>query len=149
MMPDLSTHTARFGGVEVVGAASLDFPEGLIGFHDYHRFVLLEPTVGGSPFRCMVSLDHEDVGFAIADPSRLFSDYEVDYANELEVLDIQGEEELVLYVILTIPEQPIRTTADLLAPLLVNTRTRIARQLVFSDSRYSTRHPIIAPRPAT
>jgi len=140
---------ARFGGVEVAGAVTLDFPEGLVGFHDHHRFAVVEPTVPGSPFKCLVSLDHEDVGFAIADPSRLFSDYEVDYGNELEVLDIRDEEELSLYVILTVPEQPIRTTANLLAPLLVNTRTRIARQLVLSDSRYSTRHPIIAPRPAS
>lgn len=128
------------------GAQSVDFPEGLMGMHQLRRFAVTEPSIGGNPFRFLVSIDEPGVGFGIADPSKLFANYEVDYSAEREVLDIQSDDEAQLYVMLTIGESPMRTTANLLAPILVNKRTGIGRQLVLSDSRYSTKHPIIAGR---
>jgi len=145
-MTEQTLQSTRFGSIEVPEAVTVEFPEGLMGMHHLRRFALVEPTVGPSPFRFMLSLDDAEVGFAIADPSRLFSNYEVDVALEREVLGVESDDESKLYVILTIGENPMRTTANLLAPLLFNTQARIGRQLVLSDSRYSTKHPIIAAR---
>ena len=128
------------------GANTVDFPEGFMGMHHLRRFAILEPSTGGNPFRYLVSLDEARVGFGVADPRQLFANYEVDYTEEREVLDIQSDEDAALYVVLTIGETPMRTTANLLAPILVNKRTGLGRQLVLSDSRYSTKHPIIAGR---
>jgi len=117
-----------------------------MGMHHLQRFALVESAVAGNPFRYLVSLDEPSLGFGVADPAKLFANYEVDYSAEREVLDIQSDDEAQFYVVLTIGENPMRTTANLLAPILVNKRTGIGRQLVLSDSRYSTKHPIIAGR---
>lgn len=146
MITEQTLQSSRFGSIEIPEALTVELPEGLMGMHHLTRFVLVEPTCQGSPFRFLLSLDDSEVGFAIADPTKLFANYEVDYTEEREVLDITSDEEAKLYVILTIGSNPMRTTADLLAPILLNTRSRLARQLVLSDSRYSTKHPIIAAR---
>lgn len=146
MIMEQTLQSTRFGSIEVPEAVVVEFPEGLMGMHHLTRFAIVEPAVATSPFRFMLSLDDAEVGFGIADPSRLFANYEVDYNAEREVLGLEADEEAKLYVMLTIGENPTRTTANLLAPLLLNPSTRLGRQLVLSDSRYSTKHPIIASR---
>jgi flagellar assembly factor FliW len=146
MITEQTLQSSRFGNIEVPEALIVEFPEGLMGMHHLKRFVMVEPSAAASPFRFLLSLDDHEVGFGIADPTKLFANYEVDFAAEREVLDIEADEEAKLYVMLTIGENPMRTTADLLAPILLNTRTMVGRQLVLSDSRYSTKHPIIAAR---
>lgn len=147
-MPSVAGPHSPFGDVDADAATVFHLPEGLMGFHGVHEFAVIDSRIAGSPFKCMVSKEQPDIGFAIADPSQLFSDYEVDLAVEAEVLDIGEDDPRALFVILTIQDEQIRTTANLLAPLLVNLRTGLGRQLVLSESRYSTRHPIIAPRQA-
>jgi len=146
MITEQTLQSSRFGNIEVPEALIVEFPEGLMGMHHLKRFAMLEPAAGGSPFRFLLSLDDLEVGFGIADPTKLFANYEVDYLAEREVLGIETEEDGKLFVMLTIGENPMRTTADLLAPILINMRNMVARQLVLSDSRYSTKHPIIAAR---
>jgi len=146
-MSGLSIRSTRFGSLNVADEGIWEFPEGLIGLPHLRRFALFEPSIPDSPFRGMVSLDDPEIGLAIADPHMLFADYEADVSAEYPVLGIETPEEAALYVILTVPpDNPVRTTANLLAPLLVNKRLRIGRQVVLSESRYWTRHPIIAPR---
>lgn len=127
-------------------APVLEFPEGFMGRHQQRRFALVASAISTSPFLTLISLDEPGVAYGIADPTQLFANYEVDLSEERGVLDIESDDEAKLYVVLTVGENPMRTTANLLAPLLVNTRTGIGRQLVLSDSRYSTKHPIIATR---
>jgi flagellar assembly factor FliW len=148
MTAQISVHSNKFGELSAAEEDILEFPEGLMGFHGLHRFALVTPSKQ-SPFRLAVSIEDPDVGFAVADPANLFSNYEVDLSHECEVLDIESDEDLAVYVMLSVPEDAMRTTANLLAPLVVNRRTRVGRQLVLSDSRYSTRHPIIAARQPT
>ena len=147
-MAEQSIRSNRFGRISVSEDSVIDFPEGLIGLPHLHRFSVVKSKKASSPFKCLVSIDDPEVGFAVADPSQLFSDYTVDAAAECEVLGAAAAETLSVLVILSVPEDPIRTTANLLAPLVVNQESRLGRQMVLSDSRYSTRHPIIAPRQA-
>ncbi len=53
---------------------------------------------------------------------------------EIEILD---ESEAMVLAIVTIAED--RATANLLGPIVVNTRTRRARQVVLADSTWSTK----------
>ena len=58
-----------------------------------------------------------------------------------------GQEVLCL-ALLCAPENG-QLTANLLAPVVVNLRTRVAVQAVRTDSRYSHRHPILAEAPCS
>jgi flagellar assembly factor FliW len=112
----------------------LSFPEGLIGFRDARRFVLLESGRSTSPFRRLVALDVPDLSFIVCDPRRFWPGYEA------EVPDGGGDHELL--VIVTAPGAARDLTANLMAPLVVDTGSGIGRQLVLDTGRYSTRHPL-------
>jgi flagellar assembly factor FliW len=119
--------------LEVVG--------GVLGFPGATRFALvrLDDEVDGL-FR-MVCVDQE-LAFVVAAPLLFFPDYapEVDDA-VVEQLDL-GDDALAL-VVLTLTEPLADSTANLLAPLVLNPRTRRAVQVVLSDASLPLRRPLI------
>jgi flagellar assembly factor FliW len=114
----------------------LSFPEGLIGFRDARRFVLLETGRAASPFRRLVALDVADLSFVVCDPRPLWPGYESSLPPEDAARDV--------LVIVTVPGEARELTANLMAPLVVDGASGVGRQLVLDTGRYSTRHPLPA-----
>lgn len=137
--------TSRFGVLELDEGAFISVPGGLIGFPECQRYVIIQHKPE-SPFYWFQAVDREDLAFVIVDPALFKPDYHVPLAGALlSDLKADGRDELAFYVIVTIPQgQPQAMTANLLGPLVVNTRTRLARQLVLDDQKFSHRHPIMA-----
>ena len=128
----------RFGDHVLPGDRVLDFPDGLIGFRAARRLVLLDAGRAGSPFRHLVWLDAPETGFMVCDPTVLWPGY----ADEVPADDVPVEHR-TLFAIVTVPADAREMTANLMAPLVVDRRTRIGRQLVLDTGRYSTRHPLL------
>src|SRR5581483_9863039 len=61
----------RFGDYEVPADRVLVFRDGLIGFPHAQRFVLLEPTRPGTPFRYLLCVDLPELGFVVCDARAL------------------------------------------------------------------------------
>ena len=135
----------RFGRFEIPADRVLLFPEGLVGFPEAQRFALLEPSRTGSPFRWLVCLDFPELGFVVCDPTALWPGYAADLALPAGC----RPEDLGVLAIVTVPTNPSETTANLMAPLVLDCRTRLGQQLVLDTGRYSTRHPVLAPSDAT
>ena len=91
------------------------------------------------------SLDDPDLRFLVVPPHAFFPDYApvIDDATAAE-LGVTTAEDVLLLSILTAGESLVSTTANLLAPLLVNTRTQRARQVVLDDPALSTTTPLVA-----
>jgi flagellar assembly factor FliW len=49
----------------------------------------------------------------------------------------------LLYTIVTIAENPLLSTANLIGPVIINKTKRIAKQVIIDDERYSTQEPIL------
>ena len=130
----------RFGTYEVPADRTLHFPEGLIGFPEARRFALLDSNRPNSPFRRLLCLDDPELGFVVCDPASLWPGYTA----ALPPYE-GGAENLAVLAIVTIPKNPMEMTANLMAPLVVDARTRVGRQLVLDTGRLSTRHPILPP----
>jgi len=130
----------RFGEYVVPPERVLTFREGLIGMPDAQRFALMEPSRPDSPFRQLLCLDLPELGFVVCDPEQLWPGY----AACLPPYE-GGRENLVAMVLVTVPTNPKDMTANLLAPLVVDVRTRAGRQLVLDAGRLSTRHPVFPP----
>jgi flagellar assembly factor FliW len=138
----LKMATTRFGEIEVGADTVITFPQGLVGLPQLHRFVLIE---GKGPFQWMQSLDNPDATFVVIDSDEVVSDYEINPSREDIALVVEGEEPapLCALLIVTVPrEAPERMTANLMAPLIVNTERRLGVQAVLPD-RYPVRHPIV------
>lgn len=122
----------------------LTFARGVPGFPDAHRFTLV--PVGAGPedgIWRMVCLDAE-LEFVVAAPPTFFPDYAPDVPQEVvEQLDLD-EADTVALVVVTLADPLRASTANLFAPIVVNTRSYDAAQVLLTGSAYSLRSPILA-----
>jgi flagellar assembly factor FliW len=133
----------RFGHYEIPADRVLRFPDGLIGFREARRFALLESSRPESPFRCLVSLDVPELGFVVCEPMVLWPGYGAD----LPVPDGGTAADLAVLAIVSVPKNPQEMTANLMAPIVIDCRTRTGCQIVLDTGRYSTRHALLPATP--
>jgi flagellar assembly factor FliW len=103
---------------------------GLAGFPGAERYALVEVPEAGQLF-LLRSLDEEGLAFVVTPPAALFPDYapELDDAT-VERLSITDAADVLLLVVLTIGDSIADATANLLAPIVINQRTRAAAQVI-------------------
>jgi len=141
----ISVLSSRFGEFAVPADRVLHFPQGLIGFPRARRFVILDHRPG-SPFKWMLCLEQPDVAFAIAEPGTLVQGYQAPLELAARSLGTDPDN-VVLFVIVTIPPDPTAMTVNLMAPVVVDLRTRLSRQLVLEDGRADPSYRVCASRP--
>jgi flagellar assembly factor FliW len=135
--------TLRFGKIEVSEGEIITFPEGLLGFSEHKRYVILEPKEI-APLKWLQSIDSEWLAFVIVDPFIFARDYEFDVPEDCaRLLGMENHNDAVVYVILTVDDDPRKTTANLQAPIIISKRTRLAKQLVLVNGEYDIRYPVL------
>jgi len=145
----MTVNSNLLGELEIDAQDIIHFAEGIPAFEENKQYVII-PMDEKSPFYYLQSVQTPDLCLVITRPFVFFPDYEIEIADEeLQRLEVQGEaSELAIYVILTIPEDFRFTTANLLAPILINPQNRQAAQYVVVNAKYSTRHLIFSPEQA-
>ncbi|MCS7173165.1 MAG: flagellar assembly protein FliW [Armatimonadetes bacterium] len=137
----MEVRTRHWGVQEVAEDRVIHFPEGIPGFAHCRRFVLLGEE--GSAFLWLQAVDDPEVALPVADPFGLFPGYEVPLEEEdMEVLAVSDPREVAVLVVVTVRRDPLRATANLAAPILLNTTSRIGRQKILTHTPYSVRQPI-------
>jgi flagellar assembly factor FliW len=121
----------------------MEFPHGLLGFPECHRFALVRAGTDGVYW--LQSLDHSTLVFLLVDPFPHFADYVVDLP-PAEVLELGGGNaaDLAVLTIVTLPppganEPP---TTNLQGPVMVNLRARRGKQIICSDADHGVRRPL-------
>ena len=98
-----------------------------------------------SPFWWLHSVDHPDVAVPVTTPWPFFAEYEVkvtdEDARQLEV-DSAGQTEVLCVVCAA--EQLTDFTVNLVAPVVVNTVSRIGRQIINETRGYAVREPLFS-----
>jgi len=139
--------TRFFGCMDCSRAAVLQFPDGIPGFESERQLVAIrQPET--APLVFLQSLTSPDVCFTAVPVQAACPDYQLNMeADDITALDLPagrtpviGEDVLCL-TLLTISEDG-SVTANLLAPIVVNIATSVARQPVLVDTDYSHRHPV-------
>lgn len=134
--------TKYHGEIQVDEKEVIHFEHGIPGFLDEKEFVLL-PLEQGSPFFIMQSKQTYELGFVIVDPFLFLKDYEFDLGDaDKESLSLEKEEDVQIWVILTLKEVFEETTANLQAPIIVNLSINKAKQIILNDPSLLTRHKI-------
>lgn len=139
----MKIETTRFGTLEIEETGVIQFPEGLLGFPEQKKFVLLEHKKE-SPFCWLQSADQPELAFVLTNPFLIEQEYLNDLSPSEEAL-FQGEQggSINVFVIVTIPPGKLdEMTVNLLGPLVIELDTRIGRQVVLPNSGYSHKHPI-------
>jgi flagellar assembly factor FliW len=136
--------TPQFGSLEYTPASTLEFLEGLPGFESEHRFVLVEQPAH-HPLVFLQSIQTAGLCFPALPVQVVEAAYRPELGlNDLELLGFAKQPEIgvdaVVLVLIAVHEQD--PTANLLAPVVINLKTRIAAQCVHPSMRYSHRHPL-------
>ncbi len=121
----------------------ITFSSGIPGFEKNKQFVLVK-IPDFVPFEWLVCVDGTRLRFAIINPLLFSPDYSPKIVKEqLEDLTIESPGDILLYCIVTIGENPLKSTANLVGPVVINKTKRIGKQIIIDDERYSTREPIL------
>ncbi|OGP69291.1 MAG: hypothetical protein A2Z73_04850 [Deltaproteobacteria bacterium RBG_13_60_28] len=136
--------TKNFGDIAVREDQIINFSPGLLGFSEFHRYVLIEHG-HESPFLWLQCVDKPDLAFVVIDPLFVLPDYRIGPINGVQKeLEVKNLQDLKVLVILTIPPgRPQDMTANLMGPLLINLTNRRGKQLVIENSPYSHKHRVL------
>lgn len=133
--------TSRFGRLEVDAERFITFDEGILGFPEQKAYALIQTGVG-SGFYWLQSVDTPDLAFVVCDPRLFVVDYQAPVKlEELSGIGLTDPGNGQVFTIVNKVNDLL--TANFQGPLVVNVVNRRARQLVLSDKRYSTRHPLM------
>jgi flagellar assembly factor FliW len=134
-------YTSRFGEIEVDEKKIVQFKNGIPAFENEHEFIIL-PYEEESPYYFMQSLKSPDLAFLLTIPFLFFPEYSFELDDEsIAELDIQNQENVFYYSLVTIPNGSVRyMTANLVAPIVLNSENMQAKQVVLEKSNYTTKH---------
>ncbi|MEP7075414.1 MAG: flagellar assembly protein FliW [Acidobacteriota bacterium] len=107
----------------------LNFAEGLIGFPEMRRAVLI-PMEDFAPFSWLASIESDRPHFVVVDPNDIFLDYQTVSA------DLTDRPNMRTLAIVKISSDWKRTTVNLRAPIFISSETNDGAQLVLSDGKY-------------
>ena len=136
--------TRVFCEVEISEDKILTFPNGIIGFPDMTRFTLMHDSEkDDSSIHWLQSVDEPSFAMPVIDPLYVKEDYnpliEDDVLSELQPLN---EDNTLVLVTLTVPRDLKKMTVNLKGPIIVNTESRKASQIIVEDDDCSVKFPI-------
>lgn len=132
--------TTRFGELEVNPNDIVTFSEGLLGFENLRKYFVVDP--GDSTLILWIqSTEDEKIAFPIIEPKIFKPDYIAKLLPaDLNGLDLESLQSAKLYSVLTIPANVTEMSANLKAPIVINSAKKLAKQIVLQDSKLTVKH---------
>lgn len=138
-------YPTRFGDVYLREDRLIAFPDGLFGFPDCTVFGLSQlPNTSESPLLLLQCVNEPDIAFMVADPTTLGLSYAPeDRRNALKETKMPAEDAQFM-VILTMYDHGdgYYVTANMRAPILIDSVRRQARQHIMANKDYSTQQKV-------
>ncbi len=119
------------------------FEEGIFGFEDKKKFLPLPVEEGNDDFLHLLSVEDENVSFLIVNPFTLKQDYKpILGSDDYKKLDTEDDDCLSFYNICVMKESIEDSTINLKCPVVVNTNTRKAVQVILDTQQYKFKHTL-------
>ena len=135
----MKIQTKFLGEVQIDPASIIQFPQGIPAFEEEKEFVVI-PLGAQSPFVTLQSVQTPSVGFMAAYPYHFKPNYAFDLEQEdLQQLQIEKSEDVLVYAILTLKDTLENSTMNLLAPVAINVKKQIGKQVVLHEN---AEHPL-------
>jgi len=141
----MKVETRIFGTVDIAEDKIIRFPKGIVGFPDLTDFALVHDEENGPAggIRWMQSLQETNFAMPVIDPLAVVSDYNPTVDDELfKGLGTLKEDNTLVLVTITVPNQIENMTVNLQAPFVINADTRMAAQVIVDSDKYPVRFPI-------
>ncbi|MFA6411424.1 MAG: flagellar assembly protein FliW [Syntrophales bacterium] len=138
----MKIQTSRFGEIDIDESKIIEMRGGILGFNSLKRFIMIVHEEG-SPFHWFQSLDDGSIAFITMNPFIVKSDYDPEIDDQtIEILEVDNAEDIELMVILTVRSEPVKMTANLRAPLVINKQKKLASQVILEDEQYPVQYNV-------
>ncbi|MCR5608974.1 MAG: flagellar assembly protein FliW [Lachnospiraceae bacterium] len=137
--------TKCFGEIDIAEDMIIEFADGLMGFEDLKRYTILYNNEEGkkSSISWLQSVDEPALALPIINPFLVKEDYNPVVEDELlKPLGDINEENLAVFLVLTVPSDLTKMTANLKAPLLVNADTKKGQQVIVENQDYVVKYNV-------
>jgi len=136
--------TKHFGEIEIDEAKIIRFPAGIIGFPDLNDFALVhDDEKGAGSVHWLQSIEESGFAMPVMDPLIVVPEYNPLIDDEtFGAIGNLMENEMLILVTLTVPKDITAMSVNLKGPIVVNSTTRKACQVILDDSRYEIKFPI-------
>jgi len=122
----------------------LEMVEPMPGFPEDHRFELSHVDETGV-LGALHSLDHDGLQFLVVPAAHFYPTYEPVVSDEVVTeLEITAVEDVLVLLVVHAGQTLAETTVNLRAPLLVNTATMKAAQVILDDVDLAVAAPLVA-----
>ena len=138
-------NTTLFGKIDVSDDKILEFPQGILGFEELKRFTLTFDAEKSAPtgLNFMVSLDEPAFMLPVVTAVAVKPDYSPEISAEVEkAIGPLTEENVLVLVTMTIPEDITKMTVNLKAPIIINADTRKGAQIIAENADYEVKYKV-------
>lgn len=140
----MELNTKLFGKINVDEEKIITFDNGIIGFCDMKRFMLIHDSEQeGKAITWLQSIDEPEFAMPVINP--LLVDNTYDPVIEDELLSGLGEikeDELLVLVTITVPKEIEKITCNMAAPIVINAGNRKACQVITEGNTYLVKYPV-------
>lgn len=138
----MQIQTKYLGEMDIQEENILTFPWGIYGFVDSKKFVVLE-IPDNDHIRFLQDIDNSSIAFILITPWDFFEDYDMEITEEeLAKIDIYADnkKEMTVCNIVTLGHTFRESTANLLAPIIINSSNKKGMQIILNETHYTTKH---------
>jgi flagellar assembly factor FliW len=136
-------NTNHLGEIEFQKEDIIHFPKGIPGFEEEKEFIVVLTGDIEFPFTYLQSVKSEDLAFIVTDPFLFLEHYDFELSDEdAEFLGVKNKEQIddiTVYTIVTIPEDVDQTTVNISAPIIINLKEKLGKQVLikeYDDMKY-------------
>ncbi|MGE4484064.1 MAG: flagellar assembly protein FliW [Oscillospiraceae bacterium] len=134
--------TIRFGEIEIDNKKIIFFSQGIPGLEDIKRFALIHHDKT-YPINWLQAVDVPHISLPVIDPFVILPDYEFDIIdNDISDLSLNAKNDLHVVNVVVIPEDIKKMTVNLSAPILINIRMNLGKQVIIDRKGYQIRYPV-------
>ncbi|WP_416147309.1 flagellar assembly protein FliW [Salipaludibacillus sp. HK11] len=139
----MNIQTKYSGEIKINEENMIQFAQGLPSFEEEKSFILLPFSEEPSPFYILQSTTTPALGLVVMTPFSFFPDYQAKLSDQtLEALEIENEEDVAIFVVLTLRDSLEESTANLRGPIVINSTRKKGKQIGLSESSYHTKHAL-------
>lgn len=135
-----------FGEVEIEDEKIIHFENGIFGFEEYKDYTILYDNAGEEQpfFSWLQCVTEKSLAFPIVNPFRVKEDYNP--VVEEALLEPIGEcaaEDLLVFLMATVPDDIKKASVNMKAPLIINTANCKGIQLIVENDDYEIKHMLV------
>lgn len=137
--------TRLFGEVMIEDDKVLEFPNGIIGIEDKHKFAIIYDVERGenTSIRWLQSMEDPYLALPVIEPFSFLEEYNPIIEDALlESIDNPRDEDIIVLLTLIISSDVTKVTANLKAPIVINSVTCKGAQLIVENPEYEAKYNV-------